>query len=160
MILNCYPLRHHLSIFTSHIREVISYNVRSGTGHHCNHSPIASAWKLYVPDVDNIFTRLSPSSLSMNSEKMHNGTSSHASESSSLIEPPPPFTSHFFDKTEAAAKARLIYYKVILFRTVIIVIALFAIFSIYWGALFEIPARSLQGWIVVCGSLSLIVRFI
>lgn len=85
----------------------------------------------------------------MNTDKKRDGAPSDISKSSSLVEPLPPFTGHFFDQTAAAAKARLIYYKIMLFRTMIIVIALFAIFSIYWGALFDIPARSLQGWIVV-----------
>lgn len=63
--------------------------------------------------------------------------------------PVEPFSSGFLDKSDTATKARTIYVTILLQRTCLIVVALLAIFSIYWGALWRIPARSLQGWIVV-----------
>ncbi|KAF5385868.1 hypothetical protein D9615_002554 [Tricholomella constricta] len=62
--------------------------------------------------------------------------------------PSKPFSSHFLDRSEAATQARRIYTKILIQRTCLIIIAIFAIFSIYWGALFHVPARSLEGWIV------------
>ncbi|KAG6917805.1 hypothetical protein DXG01_000863 [Tephrocybe rancida] len=59
-----------------------------------------------------------------------------------------PFSGHFLDRTEAAAKARFVYFKILLQRTCLIILAIFAIFSIYWGAVLHLPARNLEGWIV------------
>ena len=42
------------------------------------------------------------------------------------------------------------YLKVFFAGSFGIIIAIFAVFSIYWGALWKIPDHNLQGWIVVC----------
>ena len=60
-----------------------------------------------------------------------------------------PFSNQFLDRDEASRKARNTYIKILIQRTCLIVVAMFAIFPIYWGALWKIPARSLEGWIVV-----------
>jgi len=57
------------------------------------------------------------------------------------------------------AVARKIYLKVFVAGSLGIIIAIFAVFSIYWGALWKIPAHNLQGWIVVRASLSFINTF-
>jgi hypothetical protein len=62
---------------------------------------------------------------------------------------PQPFSGQFLDKNESASKARNIYVKVLFLRTCLIIAAMFAVFSIYWGALSSVPARGLEGWIVV-----------
>jgi hypothetical protein len=59
------------------------------------------------------------------------------------------YTSQFWDRGEAITKSRKIYINILFRRTCLLVGAIFAIFSIYWGALKEVPARSLKGWIVV-----------
>jgi len=59
-----------------------------------------------------------------------------------------PFSSKFLDSSETARKARRMYIKALLQRTGLIIVAMFAIFPIYWGALSHVPARSLEGWIV------------
>ncbi|KAF8906534.1 hypothetical protein CPB84DRAFT_1675500 [Gymnopilus junonius] len=58
------------------------------------------------------------------------------------------YSTQFTHKSSAIAKARWIYAKILFQRTCLIVAAIFAIFSIYWGALWRLPARSLEGWIV------------
>ena len=45
--------------------------------------------------------------------------------------------------------ARSIYLKIVLGATSIIVVLIFSVFSIYWGALWKIPAHNLHGWVVV-----------
>jgi hypothetical protein len=70
------------------------------------------------------------------------------SDDHSLV-PEEPFSGQFLDSGEAASKARNMYIKILLQRTLLILIAVFAIFPIYWGALWRIPARSLEGWIIV-----------
>ncbi|GLB37060.1 putative protein of unknown function (DUF3533) [Lyophyllum shimeji] len=59
-----------------------------------------------------------------------------------------PFSSQFLDGSGLATKARQLYMKILLQRTCLIIVAMFAIFSIYWAALSHVPARSLEGWIV------------
>ncbi|KAF9261687.1 hypothetical protein L218DRAFT_869481 [Marasmius fiardii PR-910] len=58
----------------------------------------------------------------------------------------PPFSASFTD--EKLAIARSIYLKMLIGGVLSIVIVLFAIFSIYWGALWKTPAHSLRGWVV------------
>jgi len=60
-----------------------------------------------------------------------------------------PYSLQFWDEAPEIGKARKIYITILLQRTLIIVLAIFGIFSIYWGALWQLPARSLEGWIVV-----------
>ncbi|CAA7263150.1 unnamed protein product [Cyclocybe aegerita] len=60
----------------------------------------------------------------------------------------PPFSAQFLDEDEDISRARRTYITILLQRTGLIVTAIFAIFSIYWGALYRIPTHSLEGWIV------------
>lgn len=45
--------------------------------------------------------------------------------------------------------ARVIYLKAYLGGLFLVVLAIFGVFSIYWGSLWKVPAHTLQGWIVV-----------
>lgn len=60
----------------------------------------------------------------------------------------PLYTSHFMDRTETMRESRSMYLKVIGVGVVAMIIVMFSIFSIYWGALWKIPERSLEGWVV------------
>ncbi|KAF8973273.1 hypothetical protein BDZ97DRAFT_1780447 [Flammula alnicola] len=91
----------------------------------------------------------------MSSEKNESkvGITRHESPDSSSppsIMPPAraPFSLQFLGKEEEVSRARRIYIKILLQRTLLIVGAIFGIFSIYWGAVDKLPARSLEGWIV------------
>ncbi|KAJ3517197.1 hypothetical protein NLJ89_g643 [Agrocybe chaxingu] len=61
----------------------------------------------------------------------------------------PPFSAQFLDEDEDISRARRKYITILLQRTGLIVTAIFAIFSIYWGALYKLPTHSLEGWIVI-----------
>ncbi|KAF7319272.1 DUF3533 domain-containing protein [Mycena chlorophos] len=54
----------------------------------------------------------------------------------------------FLDKTPQAAAARAVYLRTVVGGLVGISIAIFAIFSIYWGSVWSSPRHSLPGWIV------------
>ena len=56
----------------------------------------------------------------------------------------------FFEKSPSASVARAIYLKTYFGGTFMMVIMLFTIFPIYWGALYKTPVRNLKGWVVVC----------
>ncbi|KAL1690683.1 hypothetical protein GGG16DRAFT_55197 [Schizophyllum commune] len=60
----------------------------------------------------------------------------------------PAYTSAFFDRGAAAAESRKMYIKVIFGGIVMIAVIIFGIFSIYWGALWKIPAHPLKGWVI------------
>ncbi|KAF5369660.1 hypothetical protein D9615_010234 [Tricholomella constricta] len=63
--------------------------------------------------------------------------------------PPPhrrPFSTRFFDKDNAPA--RRIYLKALIGGCCLIIISIFAVFPIYWGALWKTPERNLNGWVV------------
>ncbi|KIM42629.1 hypothetical protein M413DRAFT_408539 [Hebeloma cylindrosporum] len=45
-------------------------------------------------------------------------------------------------------KARMVYLRSFLLGLFMVVLAMFSIFSIYWGSLWKIPAHPLEGWIV------------
>lgn len=60
-----------------------------------------------------------------------------------------PFSRQFLDGDEVMTKARSIYIKILAQRTCFIIAAMFGVFSVYWGAVSQIPARRLEGWIVV-----------
>ncbi|KIY45431.1 hypothetical protein FISHEDRAFT_66994 [Fistulina hepatica ATCC 64428] len=62
--------------------------------------------------------------------------------------PSPPFSSRFLDKSPAATAARNAYLKVIVSGTFMIILVIFCVFSIYWGALWQLPAHQLPGWVV------------
>ncbi|KAH8830295.1 hypothetical protein DL96DRAFT_1668205 [Flagelloscypha sp. PMI_526] len=59
-----------------------------------------------------------------------------------------PFSSNFLDKDAGATIRRKIYMKVFFGGMVMTTIAMLAVFSIYWGALYKTPVRNLSGWIV------------
>ncbi|KAK0184308.1 hypothetical protein F5146DRAFT_245768 [Armillaria mellea] len=59
-----------------------------------------------------------------------------------------PYSSQFLDKTPSIQVSRSIYIKVLFGGCFAMVIVMFCIFSIYWGALWKIPAHNLPGWVV------------
>ncbi|KAL1747066.1 hypothetical protein HDZ31DRAFT_32713 [Schizophyllum fasciatum] len=61
---------------------------------------------------------------------------------------PPPYSSKFFDQGPAAAVSRQIYLKIVFGGLMMMAVVIFGIFSIYWGALWRIPAHNLPGWII------------
>ncbi|KAJ3783309.1 hypothetical protein GGU10DRAFT_317086 [Lentinula aff. detonsa] len=58
----------------------------------------------------------------------------------------PPFSASFTDRNLKVARS--IYFKTLIGGTVALTVAMFAIFSIYWGALWKSPEHPLNGWIV------------
>ncbi|KAG7451801.1 uncharacterized protein BT62DRAFT_880958 [Guyanagaster necrorhizus] len=44
--------------------------------------------------------------------------------------------------------ARSLYMKIVASGTVAMTVVMFCVFSIYWGALWKLPAHTLQGWVV------------
>lgn len=46
------------------------------------------------------------------------------------------------------AAARKVYFKILFGGTMMIILAVFAFFSIFWGAYWKTPVRRLDGWIV------------
>lgn len=61
-----------------------------------------------------------------------------------------PAQQSFFARTDAMSQARKIYFKVFIRGFLVIVLVVFAVFSIYWGSVWKIPAHPVNGWIVVC----------
>lgn len=61
----------------------------------------------------------------------------------------PQGTLSFFEKSPAANAARSIYLKIYIGGTVMMILTIFGILSIYWGALYRTPERNLKGWLVV-----------
>ncbi|KAG6844444.1 hypothetical protein H0H87_006898 [Tephrocybe sp. NHM501043] len=57
-----------------------------------------------------------------------------------------PFSREFFDKNNAVQRG--IYFKVLFGGIFALVLCIFAIFSIFWGALWKTPARNLNGWVI------------
>ncbi|KAK0485965.1 hypothetical protein IW261DRAFT_1453011 [Armillaria novae-zelandiae] len=60
----------------------------------------------------------------------------------------PPFSLTLFAENPEFIEARLKFIKMMALRTVLMIMAIFAYFSIYWGALWKVPARPLEGWII------------
>ncbi|KAF9077315.1 hypothetical protein BDP27DRAFT_1209087 [Rhodocollybia butyracea] len=58
----------------------------------------------------------------------------------------PPFSASFTDRNLKVARS--IYFKNVLRGFLSLVVAMFLIFSIYWGALWRTPAHKLNGWVV------------
>ncbi|RDB27751.1 Nitrosoguanidine resistance protein SNG1 [Hypsizygus marmoreus] len=56
------------------------------------------------------------------------------------------FSRNFSDKSNAVSRA--IYLKKLIGGCFFIVIAIFTVFSIYWGALWKSPVRNIQGWVI------------
>ncbi|PPQ93065.1 hypothetical protein CVT25_011941 [Psilocybe cyanescens] len=54
----------------------------------------------------------------------------------------------FYDTSREAAIARATYLKIFCGASFAIILLIFAVFSIFWGALWKIPVRNLQGWVV------------
>ncbi|KAJ8695609.1 hypothetical protein PTI98_008197 [Pleurotus ostreatus] len=80
--------------------------------------------------------------------------SSRTSDATIHSRSPPPaapvFTGAFFDRTPDAARARAAYFKVLAGGLVLLTITIFAVLSIYWGALWRTDRfiHNLNGWIV------------
>lgn len=98
--------------------------------------------------------------MSASTEKNDSATSTIADQTPLASSPTPPgpssgivaaapYAGQFLAQGPEIAKARKIYVNILFQRTCLIVGAIFGIFSIYWGALWQLPARSLRGWIVV-----------
>ncbi|KAF8153410.1 hypothetical protein B0H34DRAFT_104331 [Crassisporium funariophilum] len=54
----------------------------------------------------------------------------------------------FSDKTPEAAAARATYLKMFIAGSFLVIVIIFAIFPIFWGALWKTPAHNLPGWVV------------
>ncbi|SJL15590.1 uncharacterized protein ARMOST_19091 [Armillaria ostoyae] len=61
---------------------------------------------------------------------------------------PAPYSSQFLDKTPSIQASRSAYLKILCGGCFAMVLVMFCIFSIYWGALWKIPAHNLHGWVV------------
>ncbi|KDQ25078.1 hypothetical protein PLEOSDRAFT_1097905 [Pleurotus ostreatus PC15] len=59
-----------------------------------------------------------------------------------------PFSAQFTDKDSRTSAARSIYLKVMIGSSFAISLAIFGVFSIYWGSLWKTPVRQLHGWVV------------
>jgi hypothetical protein len=99
---------------------------------------------------------LSPlASLSTPRDMSSSRRSSHSSKQPARVQVYPaesagrPGSQSFFEKSPAANVARSIYLKTYIGGTVMMVITIFAVLSIYWGALFRTPSHNLKGWVVV-----------
>jgi Protein of unknown function (DUF3533) len=62
-----------------------------------------------------------------------------------------PFSNGFFDKDPITSKARAEYLKLLVAGTMLISVAIWAVLSIYWGALWKTEdlIHNLEGWVVV-----------
>ncbi|KAG6865536.1 hypothetical protein C0991_001729 [Blastosporella zonata] len=57
-----------------------------------------------------------------------------------------PFSRNFFDKNNTVQRG--IYFKVLFGGVFAVILVIFAVFSIFWGSLWKIPARNLDGWVI------------
>ncbi|KDR66504.1 hypothetical protein GALMADRAFT_1156271 [Galerina marginata CBS 339.88] len=57
------------------------------------------------------------------------------------------FTKRVFQQDQAMAQARAAYFKIYIRGVIMVAITILSIFSIFWGALWRIPAYALPGWI-------------
>lgn len=83
-------------------------------------------------------------SLSISGDKVHNDNRQDSSPT-----PAGTFTARLLDKNPEMAQARAIYMRIFFGGSFITVLLIFAVFPIFWGALWKTPASNLQGWIVV-----------
>lgn len=62
-----------------------------------------------------------------------------------------PFSKGFFDNDPITSKARAEYFKIVIASTLYVTIAIWAVLSIYWGALWKSTelTHHLNGWVVV-----------
>lgn len=65
-----------------------------------------------------------------------------------MEENPTMYSSQFTDKSASMKASRSLYMKVVAGGTLAMTVVMFCVFSIYWGALWKIPAHNLQGWVV------------
>ncbi|KIJ91619.1 hypothetical protein K443DRAFT_135467 [Laccaria amethystina LaAM-08-1] len=77
------------------------------------------------------------------------GTPSASSSAQPHLAPEKPFNKTFFQRNDPKmARARITYIKGYVGGTALVIVTIFAVFSIYWGALWRIPCRPLDTWIV------------
>jgi hypothetical protein len=57
----------------------------------------------------------------------------------------------FNDRSKEGIVARATYLKTFIGGASITVVLIFAVFSIFWGALWKIPVHNLPGWVIVSG---------
>ena len=69
-----------------------------------------------------------------------------------------PFSKNVWGRGQQLARARALYFKMVIPGVSLVTLIIFAIFSILWGALWKIPDHPLDGWIVV-STLALLWRF-
>ncbi|KAJ3514420.1 hypothetical protein NLJ89_g2395 [Agrocybe chaxingu] len=77
-------------------------------------------------------------------EPMSSSASSVSTMDSKKLERP----WRFSDKTMEVAAARSIYLKIFMGGAFMTIVTIFAVFSIFWGSLWKIPAHNLHGWVV------------
>ena len=72
---------------------------------------------------------------------------------------PQPFFNGFFDKDPITSKARAEYFKLIIAGAMFTSVAIWAVLTIYWGALWKTESliHNLEGWVVVSLTLLLII---
>lgn len=70
------------------------------------------------------------------------------SEEEAKTQPPRHFMFKFTDTSPEIKLARKIYFRIFGASGLMLIIAMFAFFSIYWGALWKTPVRNLDGWLV------------
>ncbi|KAK0450591.1 uncharacterized protein EV420DRAFT_1766667 [Desarmillaria tabescens] len=63
-------------------------------------------------------------------------------------ENPTMYSSQFTDKSSSMKASRSLYMKIVAGGTLAMTVVMFCVFSIYWGAVWKIPAHNLQGWVV------------
>ncbi|KAG6917873.1 hypothetical protein DXG01_000643 [Tephrocybe rancida] len=76
----------------------------------------------------------------------HSDTVQPSATPPASIDSEKPFSKYFSSPKLAAERA--LYLKALIGGCFIIVIAIFSVFPIYWGALWKTPERSLNGWVV------------
>ncbi|KJA21332.1 hypothetical protein HYPSUDRAFT_743132 [Hypholoma sublateritium FD-334 SS-4] len=59
-----------------------------------------------------------------------------------------PFSQNVWGSGQQLARARTLYFKTVIPGVFLVTFIIFAIFSIFWGALWKVPAHPLDGWIV------------
>lgn len=58
----------------------------------------------------------------------------------------PLYTTQFTDASNA--RERALFFKILIGGCFAVVLAVLALFSIYWGALWKVPAHQLDGWLL------------
>ncbi|KAF8200812.1 hypothetical protein BJ912DRAFT_921413 [Pholiota molesta] len=109
----------------------------------------------------NYSTFSSTSTTTMNSEQ--SGSDAHTAltrkgsrdDAATLPPTPPsgnseraPFSYQFLGKEMEMVEARRKFITILFQRTMLVVVSILLVFSVYWAAMQRLPARSLQGWIV------------